>query len=696
MVIIFVAGPVLFTNRGFNLEFTNALWLAHVQASTLGSGIFPSYFLNTSGTVSAGIFNPMFAFYGGTLYALIGEFARLFNGNVVLALDVLVVGLIVYAYFGLYWICRQLGIAAAYSHFVPITYVTSAYFITILYGRGDVAEFAAVGVFPMVVAGGLALLQEPNWSPKATVLFASGLVIFTGSHNISLVWGTSLLLVLLVLELVVVRPKVAWRRIGRILVIAVPAVMLNGWFLVPDLLYGRDTAIAASNGVSGFFFDSYRLLFNFLRTVPDASTTPGLFVQVPVYMLLWAVAVGGAAVFSAKFRSLRRPFFMLAVMFGVILGLIMDSALWRSMPSPWSYIQLPYRLVSYLTLIIAGFVGIGVFVTERLVSEGIGRGIHLDSLLRVSLVAAVAMSFALCAWQLWIPRTLPKPVGTVSGYADRYDVVASIHATPKSWYAVGDYADRSQPTISVSPGEVMCEVAISPEKVNSHGDGVSTVVLAPWGSGPIKTNIVAGPYLAVIGGGVARIGTSPNGLAVVARREPGTESGNAVIKGWAVDDKKLEPAKEVLAVKGDRVIAMTRPDIYRADVAKYLASKATAYSGFLLKVPAYMIQQHLQIYTLNSDDTVSRLSGLSSCVSPIEFGRTLQFVRGENGILYRVQASSGSPGYVDEIELPVLITVNTARSFGVIAGRVSSVFASCMFLGLAVYLAPVVRRRRRF
>jgi hypothetical protein len=523
-IVVFVAGPVLLTNQGLNVDFTNELWLGYVQASTIGSGVFPSYFLNTFGTGASEVFDPRFAFYGGPLFALLGELARAFGGDVVVAFDVLAVGFIAFAYFGLYWICRQLGISPGYSHVVPISYVTSAYYVTILYGRGDVPEFAAVSVLPMVLAAGLALLREPNWSPKSTVLFAAALVIFTGSHNISLVWGTSLVAVLLVVLFVVVRPSVAWRRVIRVAVVAVPAVMLNGWFLVPDLLYGHDTAVAAvSRSVKALFFDSFSVLFNPLRAVPAASTTPALFVQISVWMLVWALVVGRVAVTSSRFRSLRRPFLVLVVMFGFVLGLITIPGVWSSIPEPWLYVQFPYRLNSYLALIVSALVGVAVLVAQRMPTATPDTGRLLRLVVSASLGAVCAMSLALCAWQLWIPRTLPYSTISgrpqVTGYANRYDALASIYTVPKTWYSPLDYTNTSPPIIAVSRGR---ELTIDPETIDNHGDSVTTVVQAPPGSGPIGTNIVAGPYLVTIGGDVVRVGTSPEGLAVVQRREPGT------------------------------------------------------------------------------------------------------------------------------------------------------------------------------
>ena len=300
--------------------------------------------------------------------------------------------------------------------------------------------------------------------------------------------------------------------------------MLNGWFLVPDLLYGHDTVIAAtSKRVTALFFDSFPLLLNPLRAVPAASTTPALFVQIPVWMLLWALVVGGAAVTSSRFRSLRRPFLVLIVMFGFVLGLITIPGVWRSIPGPWLYVQFPYRLNSYLALIVSALVGVAVLVAQRMPTAAPDTGRLLRLVVRASLGAVCAMSLALCAWQLWIPRTLAYPTISgslhVTGYANRYDAMASIYTVPTSWYAAIDYANTSGPIIAVSPGR---ELTIDPETIDNHGDSVTTVVQAPPGSGPIGTNIAAGPYLVTIGGDVVRVGTSPDGFAVVQRREPGT------------------------------------------------------------------------------------------------------------------------------------------------------------------------------
>src|ERR1700734_2828889 len=63
--VLMVMAPMLFTSSGFAPDFTNHLWLTWVAGKELVQGGSPGYFLSTSGL---GVFYPMFAFYGGTLY----------------------------------------------------------------------------------------------------------------------------------------------------------------------------------------------------------------------------------------------------------------------------------------------------------------------------------------------------------------------------------------------------------------------------------------------------------------------------------------------------------------------------------------------------------------------------------------------------------------------------------------------------
>jgi len=160
--------------------------------------------------------------------------------------------------------------------------------------------------------------------------------------------------------------------------------------------------------------------------------------------------------------------------------------------------------------------------------------------------------------------------------------------------------------------------------------------------------------------GLCNWGAIPNFLRVPASVEgsTGVKLGmstasqiSEVILGWAVDDLKLQPAKEVVAVRGDRVIASVKPNVFRPDVAAYLLSKATSYSGFILKVPSGSNLERLEIYALNANGTATRVLSPPSLSSPVDTGPTRDFIIGNNGVKYRVQANeraSGS-GFIDNV-----------------------------------------------
>ncbi len=120
------------------------------------------------------------------------------------------------------------------------------------------------------------------------------------------------------------------------------------------------------------------------------------------------------------------------------------------------------------------------------------------------LVAVVVLSTSLCAWQLWIPNTTAGPV-----YANRASAETPSYLLPQSWYELLQYSDRSAPVVQVQPGR---EVSFSPLLVEDGGSRMDAEITVPPGTAPFLTNVVAGPYLASVGGGVsasavARTGT---------------------------------------------------------------------------------------------------------------------------------------------------------------------------------------------
>src|ERR1700722_12562354 len=80
--ILVIAAPLLFTRTGFQVDFTNHLWLSWVAGKGLVQAGHPVYFINTT---TEGVFNPFFAFYGGTLYMVTGAISELLGGHPTIA-----------------------------------------------------------------------------------------------------------------------------------------------------------------------------------------------------------------------------------------------------------------------------------------------------------------------------------------------------------------------------------------------------------------------------------------------------------------------------------------------------------------------------------------------------------------------------------------------------------------------------------
>ena len=311
LAVLLIASPLLFTSNGFAPDFTNGLWLASYQEHVIAAHLHPTLFLQAQ---QEGVFYPIFAFYGGTVFALTGALGVVLGGSTILAFEVVTLAAIAAAYGGLFWLARQLGVKGLLAHAPAIVFVTSAYYVTDLYGRGDWTEFMAVSALPLVLAATLRLVRG-RWRVGPVVCLVAATVVLSGSHNITLLWGSTLAVVALVCYwLLSGRSRELPRR--RMLAVAGLIALsgaLNGWFLIPDVSYGYDTLIsafastAAREGLgpksvfASEFFNTFGVIFNPLREVPSASTTPALYAQAPVLALIWGAGRSAARVALSAF-----------------------------------------------------------------------------------------------------------------------------------------------------------------------------------------------------------------------------------------------------------------------------------------------------------------------------------------------------------------------------------------------------------
>jgi len=225
--------------------------------------------------------------------------------------------------------------------------------------------------------------------------------------------------------------------------------------------------------------------------VPRESTTPALYVQAPVLALVWGLL---AAPLAWRYRRLRAGVAVPLIVLAGLLVVITSSAAYEALPSLFRQIQFAYRLQTYVALACTGLVLVGVLALTRRAQSG--RATRSDRLLKLGLGLAVAFGVGLSAWQLWVPNT--HKFG--ESYSHRGDALRGPRTLlPHSWNAGNDFGDRSPPVIATT-----AKFTFDPALVK--GDRLVASASFPPGLQPFATNIIGGPNLVHVGGGVRVLG----------------------------------------------------------------------------------------------------------------------------------------------------------------------------------------------
>ena len=510
LAVLLIASPVLFTSDGFGSEFTNDMWLVGYQQHVIAAHLHPTLFLQTQ----EGVFNPLFAFYGGTLFAITGALAVVLGGSTILAFEAVFLAAIAAAYGGLFWLARQLGVKGALAHAPALVFVTSAYYISNPYGRGAWAEFMAVSALPLVLAASLRLVRG-RWRVGPVTCLVAASVVFTGSHNITLLVGSTLAVGALACYWLLsgASRELPWRRMLAVAGLIALGVALNGWFLLPDVSYAFDTMHSGElwprSGHASF--NTFGVIFDPLRTVPsDEPWCPALYVQAPVLALIWGLL---AAPLAWRERGLRPGVATALITLGGLLVLIMSSGAWSLLPTVFQEIQFAFRLQTYVALACAGLVLVGALALTRRAQSG--RATRSDRPLALGLGLAVAFGVAIAAWQLWVPNTHTSDHFT---YSNRADALRGPTLLPRSWYPPrAEYADRTLPIVEPPKDKFsFYPAAVEDDRLG----GFSSF---PAGLQPFATNIAGGPYLVHVGGGVRVVGRTEEGNLVLQRTTDGSQ-----------------------------------------------------------------------------------------------------------------------------------------------------------------------------
>jgi hypothetical protein len=338
-------------------DFPADAWMMAHQADALRHGTFPSLTL----TSPSAAFYPVFAFYGGTLFAFGGVISLVLGSAMAAEIIVYLLALLA-AYGGWLWLARMAGVRSWQAHVPAILYLTAPYVVTNINVRQDLAEVVATAMIPPMVAAALSVLRADRLHAGPAAALAASTILFSGSHNLTLLWATTILTVAALIVAVSVpqaRGLVTRRGALRVLAIVIPAVAVNAWYLLPDLAYHADTVIANRiDEWQALLRESHpELAAQHLLGLRHRTGLPRseLSITLPVLAIAWIVVA--AVVSHSSWRTAWAR--MLAVLTLLTVGVltVMVNPRWiLSLPDPWTMIQFSFRLETFVLFGICGAV----------------------------------------------------------------------------------------------------------------------------------------------------------------------------------------------------------------------------------------------------------------------------------------------------------------------------------------------------
>jgi hypothetical protein len=436
-----LAWPMLFTNEGFNEDWVHHLWFMWNQSVALSHDHQPSFFLNYSHSV----FYPEFAYYGGTLYAMLGGLSLALGGA---PLETYVFSYLLgfaTGYGGWYWIARMARLGRWWAHLPAVIFITSSYYLTLVYARGDLQEFLAVSIIPLMLASGLSVLRADRLRPAPAFALAFSGVVFFGTHNITMLWGSTLMILIGGIALICIPETRQWmkrRSVLRVAILIVPAALVSAWFLVPALVYESHTLISHEKHhwevLMGefIFLVADRNLFTLSRA-PAIAVGTDFALSLPVLAMAWSLA--SVLICLRRRETLRsawvRLLLICAVSIVVLVVMMTHNELILALPRPYVFLQFTYRLESYIILLVCAIVIAGLAITQH---AGSRRGRWRWAMIPVAIVAVVGA----------IQQTDAYPRGGGSR-----SVGIGPYPPTRTLLGLGDYLDANLPSRVDTYGE---------------------------------------------------------------------------------------------------------------------------------------------------------------------------------------------------------------------------------------------------
>jgi hypothetical protein len=470
-VVLGLLWPLLFSGRTFSTDWGNHLWVIWAQGLNVRDLGEPSYFLQSS----FGLFYPDFAFYGGTMYAVLGTVSWLTSP--VAAATLGYAAALAASYLGWTWIARQAGVEGWRAQLPGAIAVTAPLAVTNLYGRGDIPEVIATSFIPLVLAAGLALFRAPRVRLPAAAAYVAAVAVLTGSHTLTLAWGT-VFLAICALILIASNWTAARARARRGLAVAGLTALgagINAWILMPLVLFHTRLVEQEPDPIGLTEYTDPDVLFSVFRDAADPPVvTADVDAQLPVLALLWAL-VCGAVYWRLLPAAGRRLAVGVLALGAALLALVLEPTLIEDLPEVLAFIQFPYRIVTYVTLCAVGLVTLALAAMQR---EGPAARLPV-----LALAAIAAFNFGLALQQNSEVR---------SWLEDRDEALVSSVEPPRTWYAPLQFADGSAPV--AEPTLPPLEIPVSDRR------DVYAATYPPGPAGTAETNIAVGDYLVDVSG----------------------------------------------------------------------------------------------------------------------------------------------------------------------------------------------------
>jgi hypothetical protein len=518
VVIALLALPMV-TSRSFGHDWTLHLWLIRQQQLQIEATGHPGLFVSVE---QLGVFYPIFAFVGSGIYSVGGYLAIVLGDRPILAYKLLYVSGLCLAYGGMTWLSLQRGLRGWRSQIPGLVFVTGAYFVTQLFGIGDLGEFMALASIPFLIAALCAILTSRSTRTRDLLALVLAAFVFSGSNNITLLWGSVFLMLLGLLVLVAFGPTwprpLPWRRIASAIGAAAIGAGLNAWYLLPDIRYGLDTVIARRNrGVLPLtFLESPGLLLNPLRTSDPGHNALALDIRLtlPWLFVAWGLATAFAT-WKGKDVPTKRWFLGLFALGAAYFAFAVAKSPWRLLPHPFYNIQFTRRLHAYLLLATALLVMVAL-EWQQTARDRVKRA----TATALALIAVFTVGTA--TWQVWRVESQYHVVGNgavPTGKTFNDVVVASRTTAPPSWYTRSEFRDGTAPLVPTNAKRVVTVPVTQVKDAKFAG-----VLEVPDGSAPFRTNISGGPSFVHMTG-IRAVGRTNRGLVVAVRSDTAPPTG---------------------------------------------------------------------------------------------------------------------------------------------------------------------------